>query len=183
MRKTVCLAYFGNEKFLGWYSDSFGTISKSSPKLYNYSKEQMDIIKTNLAYKFRDLDKNSTLAKHVSNLAILDNSLNRDKGVLSQYTNISIKAVECPEYEGPNPDFDKEAYEKMVEARRQELQELGVLDLPPGSIERLDALDEYNITHPEPKCNNWIHADYAKVKAWASNEPTEFVETIFEHNK
>ena len=31
---------------------------------------------------------------------------------------------------------------------------------------------------PRPKCDNWIYADYSKVKEWAKNEPTEFIGTI-----
>ena len=37
MRKTVCFEYFADGNFLGWYSDSFGTITKNQPKLYGYT--------------------------------------------------------------------------------------------------------------------------------------------------
>lgn len=49
--------------------------------------------------------------------------------------------------------------------------------LPFGEV-RIKAVNKYREEHPAPKCDNWIYADYAKVKEWAKNEPTEFIEII-----
>jgi len=159
-RKSICFAYFGDGKFLGWYADSFGSIRESSPKIYGNSKEQIETITKNFNYKLSKIDGEYTLSKRHPAFGLIDNSLEGDSKILYPCKRVELKIVECPIYDGPNPDFDKEAYKKAV--------------------------DEWRPTDhssPRPRCNNWIYADYDKVKEWAKNEPTEFIGEILREVK
>ena len=151
MKKTICFAYYGDGKFMGWYSDSFGTITENKPKLYSYSPEQVDIIRKNFQHKLKK--EKSNLGEHIAPLKILDNSLAYDSSILSQYENVELRIVECPVYEGKNPNFDEERHKNWRAYNRKPFYE-------PGN-------------------EHYIYADYALVKAWASEEPTVFIETIF----
>lgn len=152
MRKAVCCAYFGDGKFLGWYADSCGSIRSKGPKIYGYSPEQMATITENFRYKVNKLDKKSDLGSIVPGLTLLDRSWDNDSKILSQYQTVELRVVECPEYDGPNPDFDKVRHENWT------------------------AYDRKPFYEP---CNpNWIYADYTKVNEWAEQEPTEFLEVI-----
>lgn len=176
-KKTICFAYFGDGKFIGWYSDTFGTVTKNSPKLYGYSSERLETIKNNLNYSLSKLKAKSELAQKtgLAGLAILDAGINSNREDLSQYTNVELRVVECPHYDGPNPDFDKVAYNKLVDERKEKMAKEGIYDIVAPSKARTDAIDEFNTRNPWPKCDNWIYADYSLVKKWALNEPTEFL--------
>jgi hypothetical protein len=152
--KCICFAYFGDGKFLGWYADSFGSIRKDSPKIYGDSKEQIETIIKNFNYKLSKIKEQSKIDLHNSlGSALLNNSLNSDSNELFKYKEIELRIVECPIYDGPNPDFDREAHKKwLYESDRQN-----------G--------DKYHIP-------SWIYANYTKVKEWALNEPTEFLSII-----
>jgi hypothetical protein len=180
-RNSICFAYFGDGKFLGWYADTSGSIRPASPKVYIDTPEQRKIIETNFRNKLSKLNVKSDIAEKTGQpgLSLLDNSLNADKANLSQYSVVELRIVECPEYDGPNPDFDREAHEKLVDERRERLKvylaTFGV-DWESGpSARRFKLVDEFNEKDPSPRANNWIYCDYKKVKEWASNEPTEFL--------
>lgn len=177
-RQTVCFAYYGDGKFIGWYADSFGSIRDNSPKLYGYSESQVNIIATNLKYKLSKLKQESDFAKSDSRLKILDNSLDEDKRNLSQYKVVELRIVECPIYDGPNPDFDAEAYQLLVDARHEAMTKAGIFDIPAPSIARIEAIKEFDKTYNMPERNSWIYADYKAVQEWALTEPKEFLGTL-----
>lgn len=176
-KKAICFAYFCDGKFIGWYSDTFGTVTENRPKIYRYSIEMLETIKNNLNYSLSKIKAKSELAQKtgVAGLAILDAGINSNREDLSQYTHIELRVVECPYYDGPNPDFDKVAYNKLLDERKQKMTEEGIFDIVAPSKARTDAIDEFNQRNPTPKCDNWIYSDYGLVKEWALNEPTEFL--------
>jgi hypothetical protein len=153
MKKTVCFAYFADGNFLGWYSDSFGTITKWEPKLYGYTPEQVEVITKNFRYKMKKLKEDWNLRKFNPGLAILDASIVSDAKKLAEYDEVKLCVVECPIYDGPNPNFDKERHENW-----------SVYDRKPFY---------------EPENQNWVHADYQLVKGWAMSKPTVFLEVIY----
>ncbi len=150
MRKTVCFAYFGDGKFLGWYADSFGTITKNTPKVYVYTPEQVETIKRNFRYKLNK--EKSNLGDLVKGLSVVDDSLAVDKQKLSPYKQIELRVVECPFYDGPNPNFDEERHKNWTAYKRKPMY--------------------------EPENNYWIYADYTLVKGWATAEPVNYLEII-----
>lgn len=152
MRKTVCFAYFGDGKFLGWYSDSFGTITKYSPKLYGYNPEQVAIVASNFRYKLEKLKEDWNLRKVTPGLAVLDESIASDAKKLSDFKEVKLCVVECPIYDGPNPAFDVKRHENWREYDRKPFY--------------------------EPDNRDYIYADYQLVKGWAMGTPTEFLEVI-----
>lgn len=192
MDKSICFAYFGDGKFLGWYADSFGSI-RDSPKVYPNSERQLEIISSNFRNKVNKIkgvqeeDFGSTVVKVMEPLneggaKLLSLGMHSDRKILSQYENIELRVVECPEYDGVNPDFDKAAYEILVNQRFNKLvaflaeNDIAYEDGP--SAERTRLVGEFSLQNPHPSCDNWIYADYNKVKEWAANEPKEFLQTI-----
>ncbi len=161
-RKNICFAYFADGKFIGWYADSAGSIRENSPKIYGHSEEQISVITENFRYKLSKLSTPSVLADYVGlpGLGLLDNSLNADKTNLSQYNDIQLKITECPHYDGPNPNFDKEKYAEWLNA------------------EKAMNGDNFRYSNCPKELENWIYADYNKVKEWASIEPTKFIGII-----
>jgi hypothetical protein len=184
-RKTICFAYFGDDKFLGWYADSFGSIRKDSPKIYGDSKEQIAIITGNFRYKIEKMLKNNDIKLGDNDVAsnLLNSSLNKDGSKLSSYSNIELRIVECPIYDGPNPDFNKEEYKKLSDEYQEKLEELTKHLFPGPSSERSAFVAGYKINNPSPRCNNWIYADYNEVNKWALEEPTEFIGVIKTENE
>lgn len=160
--KTICFAYFDDGAFIGWYSDSFGTITTNRPKLYTYSKNQIATVKGNFIYGLSLIKERSDFAKITGNVAldILDEGLNENREILSQYKNIELRIVECPYYDGANPDFDEEKYEEWKEGYKTNNN---------GDIRYVDCPKEFD---------NWIYADKTKVKEWAKKEPTKFIEVV-----
>jgi hypothetical protein len=152
MRKTVCYAYFGDDKFLGWYGDSFGTIVSKTPKLYGYTAEQNDIIKKNFGSKIQELAEKSDLGMLDGRLSPVDRLRDYDSSILSQYTKVELRVVECPCYDGLNPNFDEERHKNWTAYKRKPMY--------------------------EPCNQHWIYADHELVKTWASETPTTFLETI-----
>ena len=131
-RKSVCYAYYGDGKFLGWYADSFGSVRPNSPKVYGDTEKQREVITKNFRNKLSKLNEKSELdLRNPLGSTLLNNGLNKDKDELSKFLNVELRVVECPEYDGPGD-----------------------------------------------KRGEWIYADYAKVKEWASTEPTEFLDVV-----
>jgi hypothetical protein len=175
-RKTICFAYFADDKFIGWYSDTFGSITPMSPKLYPDSQEMIDRIFSNFASKMKKINETSfdEAKEKVKGLQALSLAVFSGEELLKG-SNATLRVVECPIYDGPNPDFDKEAYDALLDERKAKMQEAGIFDIPAPSSARSKAIDEFNEKNPRPACDNWIYADYSKVKEWASQEPTEFL--------
>ena len=173
---TICFAYFANGNFLGWYADSFGSISETSPKLYGNDEKTIQIVSDNFRSKiakiretkFSDAKESATTFGEKLSLLIYSGSERID------VENVELRVVACPEYDGKNPNFDKQAYELLLEQRKQKMTQEGIYDIPAPSLERTNAVIAFNELNPMPKCDNWIYADYEKVKEWAANEPTEF---------
>lgn len=188
MRKSVCFAYFGDNQFLGWYADTFGSV-RTSPKVYGNSESQLQTITKNFRNKLTNVRTDSknymveVVRRHNAvGGAILDIGLSGDAKLLSQYTNVELRVVECPYYDGPNPDFDKEAWEVESTHRRavfnKELAEYGATET--SGKERGDFIRAFDERHPELNIRpeTWVYCDYSKVKEWAKDEPTEFLSVI-----
>lgn len=182
MRKSVCFAYFGDGTFLGWYADTAGSVRPNSPKVYGYTDDQLAVLERNFHSKLSRLNEKSELAEKTGQpgLKLLDDSLNADKENLSRYKAVELRAVECPFYDGPNPNFDEVAHKKLVDewsAKWKKREE--ELKLPEGvSLERFNAVKEFEKENPFPRANNWVYCDYSKVSEWAKNEPTQFLKTF-----
>ena len=182
-RECVCFAYFVDDVFIGWYGDSFGTISKF-PKIYGNSGAQISTVKANFNYKMTKINETSfskELANipddgepHVEALRLL---IFTDEKALKG-RKVELKMVSCPIYDGPNLEFDEVAYNKLIDERTEELKALGVYDLPAGSMKRMIAIETYDKEHPKPVRNSWIYAKEVEVVPWAAIEPTEFLKVI-----
>ena len=96
--KSVCFAYFGDGKFLGWYADSFGSVRKNQPKVYTNSEKQIEIITKNFRYKISELKHDSNLGDRNPALSIIDNSLKGDSKLLYPKKHVELRIVECPKY-------------------------------------------------------------------------------------
>lgn len=160
--KTICFAYFGDGIFIGWYSDSFGTITSNRPKLYTYSKNQITTVKGNFIYGLSQIKERSDFVQITgsSNLALLDNGINKNRKDLSQYKDVELRIVECPYYDGVNPNYDEEKYKEWKEDYKAKNN---------GNIRYADCPKELE---------SWIYADRTKVREWAEKEPTEFIEVV-----
>jgi hypothetical protein len=162
--KSVCFAYFGDNKFVGWYSDTFGTVTKNSPKVYQYSEKQVEIVAKNFRYNMSKLAEKSELAVRTGQVGLspLDNGINSTRKGLGQYENVELRVVDCPYYEGENPNYDKEKAKRYKEEQELKLGKLWHKEVP----------------FEEEGNKSWVYCDYAKVKDWALNEPTEFSQVL-----
>lgn len=77
---------------------------------------------------------------------------------------VELVTVPCPFYDGPNLDFDSEAYRAEYQEWRNKAGEWAIETHP--AMNTIEAIDKYNEVNPAPKCNNWIYADYEQVKTW-----------------
>ena len=177
MNKSICFAYYADGKWIGWYGGTFGGVSKS-PKVYSDLEKMRPVIQKNLTTKLQKINETTfeKAKEGVTGLAALG-LLVFDSEELLRGKDVELRVVECPEYDGPNPNFDAAAYDAAMDEDRKRFESSEVSKMPIG-IERLNAVKKYREEHPAPKCDNWIYADYAKVKEWAKNEPTEFIEII-----
>lgn len=158
--KTICFAYFGDGVFIGWYSDSFGTITSNRPKLYTYSTNQIATVKGNFIYGLSKIKKRDDLSAKKESDNVVDAILDINRKDLSQYTNIELRIVECPYYDGVNPNYDEEKYKEWKEDYKAKNN---------GNIRYADCPKELE---------SWIYADGTKVREWAEKEPTEFIEVV-----
>ncbi len=177
--KSICFAYFADGKFIGWYADTFGSI-RECPKVYPDTIEQIDIITKNFRYKLSQISNTSELSKipTCEMLEPLDAKINKDSADLSQYKEVELRIVECPEYEGVNPNFNMSKYNEERLLHKQLMANEGIFNIPSPSKERTEAVQTFIEKYPRPKGDSWIHADYHKVAKWAEKEPTEFIATI-----
>jgi len=180
MKKSVCFAYYANGEWIGWYGGTFGSVS-NSPKVYSSYEGMKDTIQKNLSSKLQKINSTSFDEEKtkVEGLAALS-LFGFDSEEILRGKDIELRVVECPEYEGENPNFDSEKYKKESEEHadlwKQRVKELG---LPDGfSLELVEAHEEFLKEHPRPRANDWISCDYSKVIEWAKNEPTEFIAVI-----
>ena len=182
-RECIGLAYFVDDLFIGWYGDSFGTVSKF-PKIYDNSEQQLSTIKTNFNYKMTRINETS-FSKELANIPE-DGQHHIEALRLLIFTNekalkgkkVELKVVACPIYDGPNPDFDREAWKKIIEDQTELKKKSGIYDLPAGSMKRMIALQAFELENPEPKYNGWIYATAEEIKLWAEIEPKEFLKVI-----
>ena len=178
MKKAICFAYYADGEFIGWYADSFGSC-RNYPKLYDNTQEQIQTIYANFMRKMVAINT-STFAvekEKVTGLAALGLAIYDSEDKL-RGKHVELRVVECPEYYGPDPDFDKEAYNKLMYERRNKMKQAGIFNIPGPSIERRKAVERFNATYPYPEANSWIYADVEKVKAWAVNEPKEYIKIL-----
>ena len=182
-RKCVCFAYFVDDMFIGWYSDSFGTVGRY-PKLYGNSDAQISTIKTNFNFKMTRINETSfskELQKipndgqqHLEALRLI--IFSDEKALKGR--KVELKMVECPYYDGPNPDFDREAWKKQMDDLHELAKEKGVYEFPAGTMKSMMLHNAFDKEHPEPKYEGWTYADPALVAPWALVEPTEFLKVI-----
>ena len=157
-KKSICFAYFADGKFIGWYGGTFGPVSKV-PKIYDDSFKQLEIIKGNLTHKLSKI-----------NSSTFDNEKLKVKGLaalgLATYSgeellrgkDVELRLVECPEYDGPNPNFDKVAYDAAIKTHYEKFDKESA-HLPKGfCVERTEFVIKFNKNNPKPECNNWIYA-------------------------
>lgn len=176
--KSICFAYYADGKWIGWYGGTAGSVS-STPKVYSSLESMRPVITKNLTSKLKRIAESSFEEEkdRVTGLAALG-LLIFDGEEQLRGKEIELKVVECPEYDGPNPDFDKVAHDIAWKKAHKEFEE-AAKELPEGpSLERLTFVKRWREEHPEPKSNDWIYADYQKVREWAKEEPTVFIETI-----
>jgi hypothetical protein len=179
MENPICLAYFADGKFLGWYGDSFGSISKF-PKLYSDFDKIKDIVSKSLSQKIKKIKESSFDEEKngVTNIvSALGLAIFSHEEIL-RGKEVELRVVQCPIYDGPNPDYDAEKYEKELSDYKQKMKDAGIFDIPAPSLERLNAIRVFEAKNPRPRRNNWIYADISKMEEWAANEPTEFIEII-----
>jgi len=178
MKKNICFAYYADGKWIGWYGDSSGQVT-SCPKLYTNSEEQLEIIKSNLTNKLHKINTSSfdEENKRVTGLAAFS-LLSFSSERLLRGKDIELRIIECPEYDGVNPDFDEEEYKTLLGVQNDLMIKEGIFNIPAPSIERTKALEEFYKREGRVECNNWIYADYNKVREWAKIEPTEFIGVI-----
>lgn len=181
-KHSYAFAYFADGQFIGWYADSFGSVRKA-PKLYTDLERMIPVLTSNLTHKMSkinstsfDEEKDKVVGLQALSLATFD-SEEQLRG-----RQIELRAVICPVYDGPNPDFNEESYQDAVHVRSEKLKrfltENGVDPQSGASSERTKLVDLFNHENPNIQCDNWIYADFSKVKEWALNEPTEFVAVL-----
>jgi hypothetical protein len=179
MKKTIAFAYYADNKFIGWYGGTFGPVS-DVPKLYTNSESQIDVVTKNFRNKIKKIneidfkqarDEADSMGKAIGLLVFDSQDTLRGKDV-------ELRIVECPIYDGPNPDFDRELYNQLLQEQKDLMENEGIFNIPAPSLERSEAIKKFYEKCPRPVCNNWIYADYSEVKKWASEEPKEFIATI-----
>lgn len=62
----VAFGHYKNGELLGWRADTFGTLSMTEPKLYVYSKEQVETVLKNIRYTLGE--KKMTLGSVLSKI-------------------------------------------------------------------------------------------------------------------
>ena len=179
--KSVCFAYFADGKFIGWYGGTFGPVS-DSPKVYSSLESMRPTITKNLSNKLKTINETSFdeakgTVTGIAAFGLLAFSCEDEL----RGKDVELRVVECPEYDGPNPDFDEEDYKKRSNEHTalvlEHLKSLGITGDGP-SPERTRAVIEFTKLNPSPKCNNWTYCDYNKVIEWAKNVPTKFIDVI-----
>lgn len=180
-KNSVCFAYYVDDVFVGWYGDTFGSVTKS-PKLYNNNSDTVNII-TNTFRKKLNLINSTTFEEYknetknpFSILFFNDDELLRNKKV-------ELKCVQSPFYDGINPDFDRELYNQKYKEYNDKFNLSEVSTLPTNTtdeiVKRMEAIKEWEKQNPRPSdTDHWLYVDYNLVKDWALNEPTEFLFTI-----
>jgi len=95
----ICFAHYGDGEFIGFHADTYGTISKEYPKIYENSERQIEIIETN--YKTR-----------INSMRLMREKQRNYKHELSKYKDIELKVVLC---EGLNDIYPtKEQIDKWL---------------------------------------------------------------------
>jgi hypothetical protein len=51
--KCICFAYFKDGIFKGWHSDTFGTVTRTEPKIYRTNSQGFNIVKNGLPRKLK----------------------------------------------------------------------------------------------------------------------------------
>ena len=184
-RECVCLAYYVDDLFIGWYSDSFGSVGRY-PKIYANTEAQISTIKTNFNHKMTRINETSFSKEiqkipndgqaHLEALRLLVFSYVDEKVLKGR--KVELKMVACPYYDGPNPNFDREVWKKQMDDLHELAKEAGVYAEPAGTMKSMMLHKAFDLTHPEPKYEGWIYADSALVAPWALVEPTEFIKVI-----
>lgn len=153
---NICFAYYADDEFIGWYGGTFGGVS-NVPKLYPNIPAQIDIVSKNFKHKIATINKTSfqnekdkaeTLGQTLSLLNFCSENVLRGK-------NIELRVVVSPFHDCENPLYDREAYR---------------------AFHKKDVIVEYKDLPIHLQI--WVYADYSKVKEWAANTPTEFIQVI-----
>ena len=168
-RKCIVIAYYLDGKFAGWYGDSFGTIAKY-PKIYGESS--LERVKKTFTSKVRKI-RTTSLDEEKDNLegrlSALSLAIFSSEDEIRAAKTVELIVFDSPEYDGPNPDFDKAEKIKWDEERKQIMSDAGIFDIPAPSMERMAAIKEFEENHPKWArfhTDWWVYCDYDKVKLW-----------------
>lgn len=101
--KEIVFATYKGEELIGYRADTFGTLSLTHPKIYNYSKEQVDIILKNVK---------SELNHSGSNFL---------KSLMSRYTTVAMTTT--------GQELSMEGVAGRVLTQEEELRELGEFEV------------------------------------------------------
>lgn len=191
-RKTICFAYYGDGKFLGWYADTFGSI-RTIPKTYGNSEHQVGVIERNFRNKMRrltgkgELDSVKVIDSHNGVAGgMLKSGLDADEKILNEYSIIELRIAKCPIYNGPNPDYSKtinDAFrENDTKLYHQWCKEMNLEPgIKPGDrigIATLENYKRFKEVYPDARPKSWIYGDWEKIKEWASNEPEDVIKFV-----
>lgn len=106
MNKEIIFAIFGDGKFISWTYGLFMQLT-TYPKVYNESDRQIEVVLSNFKSKIRRLQEVSNFNDKVEGLDIIDNSQNKEKEILSKYTNFELKMYYLENSDLEAVDLDK----------------------------------------------------------------------------
>jgi len=194
MEKTICFAYYGDGEFIGWRTDTSGGIGKI-PKLYSGSFETKENIFESFLKKMKIINEisyekaldeiNKLQAIGKSNEQVIIKSLRllayTGHETLSKYKKVELRLIECPIYDGPNEDFDRDLYENFINAHRKIYDEFLSKK---GLKDDVHSKNRFRETYGRFRPKWWIYADFNKLEKWASKAPENYLQTVkFEKNE
>lgn len=181
---NIAFAYYVDGEFVGWYSDTAGTVSQKHPKIYTNSESQRATIKKNFLWK---LEK-ARLPHEVENYnkkyfgmgpdalmkAMVGAQMN-DYEILNAGEKVELRIVDYPQYTGCNPFYVSEV-ETLKRKQHTELYHTWckALKLDPG----IEEGSRFGIALlPNYKKFVDIHGKPASAKTWIGVNP-EFYKTF-----
>lgn len=105
-RDCIAFAYYGDNKLIGFHSDTWGSIT-NYPKIYGNSERQIEVIATNFRHKMSTFNSDGAIT--IGKLsppagAVLTKAMNQDRNILSNYKDIELRVIPAP-YFGSDDDY------------------------------------------------------------------------------